>query len=108
MESSSMILILIVLDIFICIGIAYEADDRGHGFVIPFIMSIIASPLIGAILYSPYKPGYQNNVISVQPSIAIPEPNWSTEQIKLKEKYERGEITMTQYMEEWNKLNTFR
>lgn len=36
--------------------IALEAIERGYGFWRPFFYSLLFSPLIGAILFSHYKP----------------------------------------------------
>ena len=35
---------------------------------------------------------------------AIPAPNWTAAQISLKDRYEKGEITIDEYTKEWNKL----
>lgn len=35
---------------------------------------------------------------------SVPPPTWNAEQIALKNKYEKGEITFEEYTNEWNKL----
>lgn len=44
-----------VIYIFGCICVSVVANERGHDAFTPFIISFFASPIIGAILYSPYK-----------------------------------------------------
>lgn len=39
-----------------CIWIAVEADFRGHGWFNVFTFCLFCTPLIGAIIFSHYKP----------------------------------------------------
>lgn len=44
------------LYLVICIWIAAEADIRGHSWFYVFMFNLICSPLLGAIMFSHYKP----------------------------------------------------
>jgi hypothetical protein len=35
----------------------------------------------------------------------LPAPNWTTAQLALKSKYEKGELTFEEYTSEWNKIS---
>ena len=47
--------LFISLYALVCILVAAEASFRGWNFFPVFMLCLIASPLIGAIMYSPYK-----------------------------------------------------
>lgn len=46
----------IVAYLVICIFVAIEGSLRGHNFLYALVFSLLCSPLIGAILFSPFKP----------------------------------------------------
>lgn len=41
---------------------------------------------------------------NISKDIPLPTPTWNAAQIALKNKYEKGEITIEEYTNEWNKL----
>ena len=56
MDTSSLLFAAGISYFVICMIIGFVGRDRGHGFAECFIISIVCTPLIGAILYSHYKP----------------------------------------------------
>jgi hypothetical protein len=50
-----MIAVAGILYLLACIIVGAVANERDWDFFTPFIVSLIASPIVGAILYSPYK-----------------------------------------------------
>lgn len=52
---TSTILYLIAYSV-VCLLVAIEGSLRGHGFLYTLIITILTTPIIGAIMFSHYKP----------------------------------------------------
>ncbi len=76
------------------------------------IFSLVGLMLFCAILYyviksaivDALKQSKRGNNSAPLYTPSIPTPNWNAAQIALKDKYEKGEITIDEYTNEWNKL----
>ena len=55
MDSNLPLLIVGVFYLLACIVVASVANERGWDGLTSFVVALIATPIIAAILYSPYK-----------------------------------------------------
>ncbi len=103
MISENIELIIGLVYFFSAFFIAFVADSRGHSFGAAFFASLIITPLIAAILYSPYAPAKTE---AGKTSAAVPDSDaTNADQLKLKQQYEAGQISTEEYQKRWNELN---
>lgn len=55
MESSDLFGLFIIYYVLGCITVAVELSKRGWGIARVFFVSLLASPIVGAIIFSHYK-----------------------------------------------------
>jgi hypothetical protein len=55
MDSNLPFIIAGIVYLLACICVGAVANERGWDSFTPILISLVATPLIGAILYSPYK-----------------------------------------------------
>ena len=102
MTTENIELIIGLAYFFAAFFIAFVADNRGHSFGAAFFASLITTPLIAAILYSPYAPAKAE---AGKRSAAVPDTdNLTADQLKLKRQYEAGKISTEEYQKQWNEL----
>lgn len=108
MTTNEMLMILAAYTLAVVI-VSFIAESRGHSFGTALLAGFFTSPLIAAILFAPYAPGYtvakSSGSTNTKFSLVTdkPESSWTSAQVKLKESYERGEITVEEYQKQWNK-----
>lgn len=47
--------LIVLAYLIVCLLVSIEAERRNHSFLWTFIVCVLCSPLIGAIMFSPYK-----------------------------------------------------
>ena len=80
-----------------------------EGILIFSLVSLILTCLIlyfviKAAIIDALKEHTKSNASLESNSSSIPTPTWSADQIALKDKYEKGDISLEDYTKEWNKL----
>ena len=103
--NSTEFLIIVAVYLIVSAVVAFIADKRGHGFETPFLVSVYTTPLIAAILFAPYAQNTPSKKTAASAPLLIkevPETSWTIAQVKLKESYERGEISVEEYQRRWN------
>ncbi len=81
-----------------------------------FLSSLIVFGLTWAILYYTIKSAVKNGMIEAHRFNSLPEEiqrammdedsSFTTEQLELKKRYEKGELTIEEYKTEWDKLKS--
>lgn len=102
MSTDNIEIIVAIVYFFSAFFIAFVADQRGHSFGAAFLASLIMTPITAAILYAPFAPGKPVQNTTASP---IPDSSWSPARLKLKEQFEKGEMTVEEYQKQWNDMD---